>query len=288
MDLALDGLRAYWTDWTRGEVRSAVVPDGEPTLVAEGQSFAFRSTIALDATHVYWVVQDTNPTLTKSAVMRAPRAGGPAHAVVRWRPVIGTIALSETHVLLTECMGGQVSRVPKAGGEVEAIATGQGRPMGLGVAGGWVVWTTLDDKTLMRATLEGREPTVLATGLEHAVDVAVDATHAYVALKSDPGAIVRIPLVGGPIELFAGEQHHPSHLALQPDTVWWTTAGAVWGRNKHRPPPGAIEGDPNQIATSMPQTQLHAPMGIAVSDDALCWIDIGQQGGLGYRLRRRG
>jgi sugar lactone lactonase YvrE len=288
MDVAIDGVQAYWTDWMRGEVRSVVLPDGEPTLVAQGQSFAFRSTLALDATHVYWMAQDADPTLTKSAVMRAPRQGGPAQTLARWRPVIGTIALGGEHVFFTEAMGDNVGRVPKAGGNVDVIPTGPGRPMGLAITGPWLLWTMLDTGTLVRATLEGQHATVIASGLEQAVAVVADTTHAYVALKRESGAIVRVPLAGGPTEVLATDQLHPSHLALSGDTVWWTTAGAVWGRNKQKPPAGTVYGDPSQPLTSMPQAQPHAPMGIAVSEDALCWADIGERGGLGHLLRRRG
>ncbi|WP_437662254.1 hypothetical protein [Sorangium sp. So ce1182] len=62
-DMALDNENVYWTQWG-SDVAKGPLTGGEPTLIAADQPSPW--TIAVDATHVYWINYD-------GTVMKAPK-----------------------------------------------------------------------------------------------------------------------------------------------------------------------------------------------------------------------
>lgn len=107
-DIAVDGEQIYWTvDANPTSVRRVNRDgSGEFVLCAGGADIA--SELALDAKHVYWV--------SRRAVMRAPREGGPIETVAT-HPVAGGfphgLALDTVYVYWILHHGGPVLRATK-------------------------------------------------------------------------------------------------------------------------------------------------------------------------------
>jgi hypothetical protein len=105
------------------------------------------------------------------------------------------------------------------------------------------------------------------------VGVAADATHVYwterghgIAIPSD-GALMKMPLAGGPPEVLVGGLHGPGDLALDGDTLYWaSTDGRIAKVN-------VAGGPPNVLATGQVD-----PLNVTVDATAVYWTN---RGGVG-------
>jgi hypothetical protein len=105
------------------------------------------------------------------------------------------------------------------------------------------------------------------------VGVVADATHVYwterghgIAIPSD-GALMKMPLAGGPPEVLVGGLHGPGDLALDGDTLYWaSTDGRIAKVN-------VAGGPPNVLATGQVD-----PLNVTVDATAVYWTN---RGGVG-------
>jgi hypothetical protein len=66
----------------------------------------------------------------------------------------------------------------------------------------------------------------LASGLNRASGIAVDAANVYVALQgSNLGAVVRVPIAGGAVTTIASLPGSAYDLAVDTTDVYWTNLG---------------------------------------------------------------
>ncbi|WP_437679756.1 hypothetical protein [Sorangium sp. So ce131] len=144
------------------------------------------------------------------AVALAEAAGGPR-----------AIALDATHVYWTHLDTDEIMKAPIAGGAAVTIAHGC-PSYGIAVNAANVYWTCTDPVGVFSAPLGGGTPTLLSTGLEEPLGIALDATSIYVG---DSYAVRKLPIGGGEAEWLAlgtGARR----VQVDATHVYWTNADA--------------------------------------------------------------
>jgi hypothetical protein len=198
-DLAVDGTHVYWVVEGKNAVRRAAKGGGATEIVAAIEDSP--AALALDATRVFWT-----GTLGIAAALEAP---GSAVAHVAPGPLPGggfwgiAVDCADVHVAAWDaCQGadcmimGSIRRIPKAGGQGDAIPTGADQqPYRVALGGGRVYWT--QQHLTVEAVLQG--------------------------------AVMRAPQGGGAPELIA-EGQEPRGIAVDDSCVYWADGAqdAVW------------------------------------------------------------
>jgi hypothetical protein len=138
------------------------------------------------------------------------------------------MAIDATNVYWTEgCTyvgGGYVRKVPKAGGDIVTLATGD-NPSGIVTDGINVYWSTSSNTTsgaIMRVPVGGGTPTTLATSPGPSPYLALDASFVYwtETPSNQSGAVMKVPLAGGPATRITWA-NWPNQLALGETDVYW-------------------------------------------------------------------
>src|SRR5262249_26342220 len=94
----------------------------------------------------------------------------------------------------------------------------------------------------------------LATGPSGASGIAVDATNVFwTAGGSPPGAVMKVPIAGGPPTVLASGQDLPDSIAVDATSVYWTSLGAMSGVPTVMKVPIA-GGTPVTLASGTPNT----------------------------------
>lgn len=119
--------------------------------------------------------------------------------------------------------GGTLERVRLDGGPVETIASGLGRPAALAVGDTHAYVTEPDAGRIEKIALDGGARQVIFTG-HRPLDVALDRGFVYWT-DFVAGTVERMPRRGGPVQVIAPNEGHPSHLALDDTFIYWTTRG---------------------------------------------------------------
>jgi hypothetical protein len=143
------------------------------------------------------------------------------------------MAIDATSVYWTTCgdpTGGYVLKVPKAGGEVVALATGD-RLSGIAVDGTSVYWVagTSDASSgaIMKVPVSGGTPTTLASRPGSPAHLAVDASYVYWGEEPAAGAIMKVSLTGGAPTTVASASFPPWQIALGEADVYWIGQGVM-------------------------------------------------------------
>jgi hypothetical protein len=121
---------------------------------------------------------------------------------------------------------GAVMRVLKTGGDAERVAGDAGNLLALAVDEANVYWTRADGTEVLRAPKAGGPAAPLLKGLKSPGGVAVDAAFVYVAETAWQGRVVKAPKAGGEMVAIATDQHHPTEVLVDDDTVYWIDAGS--------------------------------------------------------------
>jgi hypothetical protein len=139
------------------------------------------------------------------------------------------MALDATNVYWTECgdpAGGYVRKVPKAGGEVVTLATGD-RLSGIAVDSTSVYWVagTSDATggTIMKIPVGGGTPTTMTSRSGLPSHLAVDGSSVY-WVEQMQDAIMSIPLSGG-VPAVVVTARLAWQFALTPTDVYWLGIG---------------------------------------------------------------
>jgi hypothetical protein len=189
-----------------------VTPPTEPGQPGAVQSFVTSNPgvaeMALDATHVYWVVDGTFGK--QGEIWRADRVTGQSEVLAVVAERVYSLALDETDVYFVQTTGqvdnggGSVLRVPKAGGPIETLVTAFWNPTSVAVDDTHVYFTVAvsPDGEVRRVPKAGGEFETVLTDVDNPWDIAVDATHLYVS-EMNRGRIIRQSKLGGAVEELA-------------------------------------------------------------------------------------
>lgn len=159
---------------------------------------------------------------------------------------------------------------PTIGGE-SSIAGGPHAGGGPGTGGG----SCIADPTLPNGT-----PVTIGAGLNGPVGLVLVGDDVYVTQIGDggsDGALIRLPKLGGPLELVATEQNHPWAITADAEYVYWVNHGE--GEN----------GSLNRLAPANDSVEVLAaalryPWGIAVHEGSLFATELNKNRVIAVRL----
>ncbi len=183
----------YWTAARRRVVSRTPAAGGATVELTHTSADPYS--LAVDAAGVHGLT-------ASGELLRVGLDGGAATTLgTGFRGAHG-IAVDEDGLYVTDEAGGRVLRIAKEGGPALLVAVGQSRPLDVVTDGENVYWTNTFDGAVMSAPRWGGPPTRVAEGQKRAHGIAVDATHVYWVT---PRAVRRAPILGGPVEpLFDG------------------------------------------------------------------------------------
>lgn len=177
---------------------------------------------------------------------------------------------------------GGVVAIPKAGGATQTVFSEapewRSGTMGIAVDDTYVYFTGAGARRLSRVPKAGGQRVILSGDLEYPYQIALDATHVYVAVNgtgpygtTPSGAIVRIPKAGGAIEVLASNQRFPYAIALAGDWVYFGTSATDYQAG----PDGGLArvrrtGGPVEVLTNQVRGQIER---MIVRDDAVLYVD---------------
>jgi hypothetical protein len=126
--IAVDETHLFWMNHTGGE--DAGILTKKPTADGGGAPVSFAAPggrrLAIDEDAVYWT--SSNPNF---AVMRQPKAGGPAVRLIEAAIRFGSVVVDGAYVYAALEPEGRIVRVTKLGGVAEELARGLANPTGL-------------------------------------------------------------------------------------------------------------------------------------------------------------
>ncbi len=130
------------------------------------------------------------------------------------------VTVGPGHVFWTSGTGpGRLARVPKDGGDVEALATDLVDPYEPRFDDGYVYFGDADG-TVKRVNADGGCVEVVVSGQDLPVALAFDSTSLYFA-DFTTGQIGRAPKAGGAVEMLATGQDNPGEVIVWDGYVYW-------------------------------------------------------------------
>jgi hypothetical protein len=240
----------------------------DPITLWTGNGGDVVSSLALDATRVYW----TNTSA--GTVVSLNKDGSDKVEVASGQVSPKAIAVDDTNVYWTTAPG-TVMRCPKTGGAPGVVAssqTGLTMPQALGVDQTSVYWLT--EQAVRKGPKAGGSPTDLATSEIGLTALALDAGHVYwVSFNAGDGTLKSVAKNGGAVTTLATGLNRPMGIALSTTHVFLAESGtepnAFNDGSISRVP---IEGGSKDV---LKQGQ-GAPYSIA-ADGYLFWTNFGGQ-----------
>lgn len=273
-EIALGGDWVYWTDEKAGSVSRVPKKGGKAEVIASRQSMP--QAIVADTGAVYW-----GTMLKPRSIKARSHSGGDIRTVVADVPSGWGVSLAVADDRLfwaPNAVDAEISMVPAGGGGGKVLAKGQFMPK-LAVHDGALYWLSTGTKTrgpgaVMKVSLDGGSPKVLAPNQPEPDAIAVDDSGVYWTRREEPAALMMVGVDGGKPSVVAGDLKNPMKIALDGDAVYWTEIGEsiqddAGGGRVTKKPKG--EGSPVALATD-----LGKPTGIAVDETHVYWADRGR------------
>jgi hypothetical protein len=291
--LALLEGRLYWGASPRlgdgdGAIRSMPVTGGGVETLATIPSLQSIFDIALDASDLYACVETSSG---EEAIYRVPVRGGNAERIVDFgSDFVGCtdVALDAEAVYWTDFSetAGRVVRTVRDGGDEEVLAGEQLRPGALAIDETHVYWINRTDESgggVFRILKEGGVPELLAAPSQDprplGTNLEVDESHVYTVASrwvDRPGHVMRIPKIGGNVELLADDDHRLHGIALDDRHIYWTRSeGNPW-----EPVDGSdlVVGGIARVSKEGGEVEVLAdhqngPQAVVVDDDWVYWAN---------------
>lgn len=176
---------------------------GKPNYTCNGGAAypgaLFASGLSTDGQYIYWI--EAGDSTTAGAVRRMPLTGGPMETVLSGLKNVGMTksVVDASDLYFTSTGQSAVLRVPKAGGALTPLATGQQQPGSVALAGNALFWQAADAIYRLDLGAAGATPTVFVKvagpgGLSPAQTMVVDAGYLYFI---DSDGIGRVPFPQG-------------------------------------------------------------------------------------------
>jgi sugar lactone lactonase YvrE len=229
--VAIDSTSVYWTAQGAGHVVKASLTGANLTTIANGSgAIPLPSSMTVDGTGAYWVNE-------RGTVEEVPLGGPPDAATVLATAESPTaIVVDAANVYWTDTQAGTVLRRVRAGGAITTLASAQPSPGGMALSA---------DDTALYWTNSGAGSGVGDGGVGN-------------------GTIMKVTLAGGTVTTVAAGQSHPTGIAVDGTTLYWTNAGLTTGT-------GTVVkltsgGTPSTLASG-----LTSPYAIAVDATSVYW-----------------
>jgi sugar lactone lactonase YvrE len=162
-------------------------------------------------------------------ILAAPISGGPARVILTGLDRPYGIAVENGWVFWTQSHGnpGGVSGAVYAfdGQTKRALSTTESSPAEIVVGAQDLYWVNREGGSVRRVARGGGTPTTLASGLDHPNGIALDASFVYFSEWGSQGSvgIGKVPIAGGAVVSLAATHGGVTALAIDADSVYWTT-----------------------------------------------------------------
>jgi hypothetical protein len=181
---------------------------------------------------------------------------------------------------------GQVSSVPLSGGVTLPLVTGQSRPHHLHTNGTWLVWAEASTSAIYRMSLPAGPAELVhqpASGAPVVLDADADTVYFTVtSLEWWSGVeLFATPIAGGPAMTLAAGLSGASDAKRRGDEIFVAEIGPEL---EQAVPGGTVLGHPEglirrislpSLTSTVIAEHLDTPAALAVTDDALYWVEAG-------------
>lgn len=194
--------------------------------------------LAVDAQYLYFLAGDTLDAPYANTVKRMPLVGGSVETIATFDakhdlPLDASaengswLAVNGTDLVWAVPSTGRILAMPKRGGDVRTLASGQDVPLRVAIDETHAYWTNWSScvqcarGSVHSVALSGdEEPKTIATRQDHPNGITLDRVNVYWVTAG--GTVMQAPLVGGlPITLASGLTN-PFFVTVDAATVYWT------------------------------------------------------------------
>jgi hypothetical protein len=211
--MVLDGNYLYYLD-SGTKVQKLLKSGGTPTTLATGSSFYDAITVQNNV--VFWGVPS-------GLIYSVPTAGGSVTTVATGSQDIASIRVTNNTVVWSQTTYPAVVFAQPIGGSRITLSSGVNVEPGLAIQDGFAYFT--GSESIYRVPIGGGTRQTLASNLNDAYDLALDATNIYWVEAGNPlgtnGSVRQMPLSGGPIITLATNLAQPVAITVDSTNVYW-------------------------------------------------------------------